>query len=50
MIRNLQEKENENIKDMVNNIIDYLKIRDISIDMKERKINNYNSKPGVVLA
>ena len=49
MIRNLQERENENIKDRVNKTIDYLKIRDVSLEMTERKINNYNSKPGVAL-
>ena len=50
VIRNLQERQNENIKDRVNNIIDYLKISDVSVEKAERKINNYSSKPGVVIA
>ena len=50
MIRNLKQQENENIKDRVNNIIDYLKLNNISVEAAERKVNNYNSKPGVVIA
>ena len=50
VIRNLIERENENIKDRVNNIIDYLKIKNICVESAERKVNNYNSKPGVVIA
>ena len=50
VIRNLKERENENIKDRVNNIIDYLKVREVSVEAAEKKPNNYNSKPGVVLA
>lgn len=50
VVRNLVERENENIKDRVNNIIDYLKVREISVETAERKANNYNSKPGVVIA
>ena len=50
VIRNLIERENVNIKDRVNNIIDYLNIKKICIESAERKVNNYNSKPGVVIA
>ena len=50
VIRNLTERENENVKDRVNNIIEYLKVKDISVETAERKPNNYNSKPGVIIA
>lgn len=50
VIRNLNERDNENIKDRVNNIIDYLKVKDVTVESAERKMNNYNSKPGVILA
>ena len=50
MIRNLKERENDNIKDRVNNIIDCLKVKEVSVEAAERKANNYNSKPRVVLA
>lgn len=50
VIRNLKERENENVKDQVINIIDYLKVRDVSVEAAERKVNNYNSKPGVIIA
>ena len=50
VIRNLRERENENVIDRVNNIIKYLKIKDVSVQTAERKPNNYNSKPGVIIA
>ena len=50
VIQNLIEREIENIKDRVNNIIDYLKIKHICVESAERKVNNDNSKPGVVIA
>ena len=49
VIRNLEERENENIRERVNNIIDYLNVKDVKIEAAERKTNSYNSKPGVVL-
>lgn len=45
----MEERENENIRDRVNNIIDYLNVKEVKIEAAERKINSYNSKPGVVL-
>ena len=49
VIQNLEERENENIRERVNNIIDYLNMKDVKIEAAERKTNSYNSKPGVVL-
>ena len=47
--RNLRERENENVKDRVRNIIDYLKVKHVFVEAAERKTNNYDSKPGVIL-
>ena len=50
VIRNLKERENENVKDRVNNIIDYLKVREVSVEAAEKITNSCSSKPGIIIA
>ena len=50
-IRNLDERENENVLRRVNNIVsDELKLRNISIESAIRKSNRNTSKPGLIIA
>ena len=51
VIRNLDERENENVLRKLNNIVsDGLKLRNISIESATRKINRNTSKPGLIIA
>ena len=50
VIKNLEEREHENLKQRVENILDYLKLRDINIESTERKNSKHTSEPGIVIA
>lgn len=50
IVRNLSERDNEDVKQRVNNVInDGLKLR-ITIETAVRKVNRINSKPGLIVA
>lgn len=50
ILRNLEERENENIVERVIRVIEYLKIKDVKIVAAERKESKVSSRPGVVVA
>ena len=49
VVRNLREREDENIVDRVNSVIDYLKVR-VEVVAATRKESKSSSKPGIVIA
>ena len=49
MVRNLREREAEDIVDRVNNVIGYLKVR-AEVVAAVRKESKSSSKPGIVIA
>ena len=51
VIRNLDEREHENVLQRTNNVIsEGLKLRNISFESATRKISRNNSKPGIIIA
>lgn len=51
VIRNLPERENENVKNEVNGMIkDGLKLRDLDIESAVRKISSTETRSGIVIA
>ena len=51
VIRNLDEREHENVLLRANNVIsEGLKLRNISFESATRKISRNNSKPGIIIA
>ena len=50
VVRNLKEREAENVVERVNNVIQYLKVKSVKVISAERKENKMSSKPGIIIA